>query len=312
MGELVSVVLPTYKRPKKLKRAIKSVKDQTYLHWELLIIDDNDYNSKSKKATKKVVKKYQSDSRISYFEHKESKGGSAARNTGIKHSQGDYIAFLDDDDEWEERKLKITMKKFTNLDKKYGVCFSSYNVMGKKKIKKESQPKSEGYIYKKELIKDHVSPTSAVVVRKECFNRVGYFDENLPARQDYDMWIRISKKFKFAFINKPLVNIYRENKNSISYGYEKNITGTNIILRKIEPDLKKFDSKYQKKVYASHYTYMGKKCYKFGNPKLAINYFLKSLKYRIKIRTLCYLIFSIIFSLLNSSKIHISSIFIFK
>ena len=102
MGEivkpLVSVIIPTYKRSKSLNRAIDSVLSQTYPNIEIIVVDDNGKGSKYQLETEKSLEKYIKTDKIKYIIHDVNRNGSAARNTGFKHSRGEYINFLDDDD----------------------------------------------------------------------------------------------------------------------------------------------------------------------------------------------------------------------
>ncbi len=115
MNPTVSVIIPTYNRANLVSRAIKSVLNQTYQDFEIIVVDDC-----SEDNTEEIVKSF-NDSRIRYIKHKKNKGGSAARNTGIKRARGKYIAFLDDDDEWLPSKLEKQIMLFEKLSKHYGV-----------------------------------------------------------------------------------------------------------------------------------------------------------------------------------------------
>ncbi|PJA63262.1 MAG: glycosyl transferase, partial [Candidatus Portnoybacteria bacterium CG_4_9_14_3_um_filter_44_9] len=115
----VSVIIPTCNRPDLLPRAIKSVLSQIYQDFEIIVVDDGD-----KRSAENVVRQFK-DNRIKYIKHVERKGGAAARNTGIKAAQGEFIAFLDDDDEWLPKKLEIQMRQFENTPNDVGFCFSA-------------------------------------------------------------------------------------------------------------------------------------------------------------------------------------------
>ena len=103
MNKLVSVIITTYRRSDKIERAIESVLNQTYKNIEIIIVDDNSNEPEERKKTKKIVKKY---SEIKYIQNKENLGGALSRNVGIDNANGDFIAFLDDDDKYTEDKLK--------------------------------------------------------------------------------------------------------------------------------------------------------------------------------------------------------------
>ena len=96
---LVSVIIPTYKRPDYLDRAIDSVLNQTYNNIEIIVVDDNNPNTEGRERTEKIMRRYENNPHVIYIKHEYNKNGSAARNTGFKASHGVYLAFLDDDDQ---------------------------------------------------------------------------------------------------------------------------------------------------------------------------------------------------------------------
>lgn len=119
----VSVVIPTYKRPKYLKRALDSVLRQTYKNIEIIVVDDNNSDDEYRIETEKFMKKF-NDSRIKYIKHERNKNGSAARNTGIKNSSGKYITFLDDDDEFADQRIEKLVQCMENLDESWVACYT--------------------------------------------------------------------------------------------------------------------------------------------------------------------------------------------
>jgi len=124
---LVTIVIPTYNRGYILSRAIKSVLNQTYQNMEIIIVDDG-----SKDNTEEVVKKF-TDTRIQYIRHSENRGLSAARNTGIKNSKSDFVAFLDSDDEYLPEKIEKSLEVFKNARENLGMVCSNYYWDAKKK-----------------------------------------------------------------------------------------------------------------------------------------------------------------------------------
>lgn len=204
-NELVSVIIPTYNRASLLSQAIRSVINQTYKNWQLLIIDDG-----SADDTRKVVEEFiRKDLRIRYF-YQENKGQVCAMNLGIKNSKGDYIAFLDDDDEWLPEKLEKQIEKMKS-DKLVGLVYTDAIILdGKTNSNKRSDiaKTQSGFIYEDLLIRNFIT-ASSVLVRKEVFEKLGLFDESFIIKitqiQDYDMWLRIAKHYKIEYISEPLV-----------------------------------------------------------------------------------------------------------
>jgi glycosyltransferase involved in cell wall biosynthesis len=121
-------VIPTYNRADFLPKAIQSVLNQTYRDWEMIIVDDGSIDK-----TEEIVKDYK-EARIRYIVHKSNLGSSAARNTGIKNSRGEYIAFLDSDDEWFPEKISCQMNIFQKEDWKCGVVCTGPSGRGKSTI----------------------------------------------------------------------------------------------------------------------------------------------------------------------------------
>jgi len=201
---LVSVIIPTYNREHLLDRAVKSVLNQTYQNFEIIVVDDA-----STDDTEKVIKRF-NDKRIKYIKHKINSGGSAApRNTGIKAAQGNYIAFQDSDDEWLPEKLEKQMKTFEEFPKTKVVYSGFWRIENGRKeyIPNKNVKKIEGDLHKELLERNFITP-QAVIIKKECFDKAGLFEEKLRSYQDWEMWIRVSRKYKFKCINEPLVMSY--------------------------------------------------------------------------------------------------------
>lgn len=226
---LVSVLIPTFNRASLVERAIKSVLKQTYDHFELLIIDDHSTDN-----TESVIRSFDDD-RIKYLDNERKKGAQGARNTGILASQGSYIALLDSDDEWLPAKLKKQMKILTDkrdVDLVYTGQVSIYQDGSKQKFYRKPR---ENYF--KELLKVNcIGPASTVVAKKICFLQIGLFDESLPAKQDYDMWLRLSQEYDFYCIPEPLILKYEFDQKSDKriYNLTNKIEGSLKILEKYQ------------------------------------------------------------------------------
>jgi glycosyltransferase involved in cell wall biosynthesis len=243
----VSVIIPTHNRAEFLRSAITSVLNQTFQDFEIIIIDDV-----SKDHTREVIANF-NDTRLKVIHNQVSKGAAGARNVGIMNSNCEYIAFLDDDDEWLPEKLKMqTFLLDNSLPEVGGVCtgcFTIAKVSGR--VLSIDNPEMNN-IYKSNFIS-----TSSILLRRECFEKCGLFDESMPTSSDYDMWIRISKKFSFRIIKNALVNYYIH-ENRLTLNYEKKIRGIEILFEKYEDFFKK-----DRKEYSERYLFLGVLyCYK--------------------------------------------------
>jgi len=238
----ISVVLPTFTRANLVSRAIKSVLAQSYEHFELIIVDDcSDDN------TKEVVDCF-TDPRILYLSQKNNSGASAARNTGIKAARGDYIAFLDSDDEWFPHKLEKQLAMFRGGSSKLGAVGSGRKILTRKARGYHIQeiiPGGEfGCIYRKLLTK-HGPPgsscwpggTPAIMIRKECFEKIGLFDESLMASQEHDLYIRLAKHYHFDVVREPLVVVHMDAEHRITTDVIAQIKGKQAFLTKYAREL---------------------------------------------------------------------------
>jgi glycosyltransferase involved in cell wall biosynthesis len=189
---LVSVVIPTHNRAKLLERALRSVLAQTYPHLEIIVVDDG-----SSDATSDVVRRID-DRRLVYLRHEQPLGGSAARNTGIDAASGKYIAFLDDDDEWEPQKTERQLA----LLARYDAVLCMYSMGG---VVFDAGAHGE-IVELDELRRGFIrgGSASALMARAEVLKHT-MFDTALPKCQDWDLCIRIAQKHRLACVNEPLV-----------------------------------------------------------------------------------------------------------
>jgi glycosyltransferase involved in cell wall biosynthesis len=187
---LVSVVIPTYNRPEQLIRACDAVFRQTYEPIEVVVVNDNsdaDYSG--------VV--VELGSKITYVERTVNGGGSAARNTGIEAAKGEYVAFLDDDDDWHPEKIALQVLAMTQ-GRQASHC--GYRLMSSLKARIEPFNK----ITKDDLRENNkLASTSGLIVHKSILLK-HKFDENLKRSQDWDIYIRISMDTDFSYVQAPL------------------------------------------------------------------------------------------------------------
>ena len=240
---LVSVILPTYNRARLLGRAVKSVLNQTFEDFELIIVDDG-----STDDTESVIRSFD-DERIKYIRHPMRRGVSAARNTGIKASRGRYIAFQDSDDEWLPKKLEKQVDVFENARPDVGVVYTGmWRIRRDKSIKyypaKEVERK-EGHIHDLLISRSLDIATATAMVRRCCFDKVGVFDENLLAFEDYDLWLRISKYYRFKYIDEPLIRAFLQ-EDSITLNADASVTAMEHIISKYWEDFAKYPKALRK------------------------------------------------------------------
>lgn len=224
----VSVIIPTHNRSGCLKLAIASVLNQTYQDFEIIVVDDA-----SNDNTVEIVETF-NEERIKYIRHEKCKGPAGARNTGVKNASGKYVAFLDDDDEWLPQKLFLQVDVLDHSSRQIAGVYSGFLRIDKRSRKTIDRviPTKRGDIFQDMLLGNCIG-TSTILLKKECFERVGLFDESMLFCEDYDLWVRISKQFQFEYIKEPLVN-YSVQENSYSTNYERVIMGIETLNRKYE------------------------------------------------------------------------------
>lgn len=197
-NDKVSVVIPTYNRADLLEKAVASLQSQTYKNLEIIIVDDC-----STDHTFEIVQKMD-DSRIIYIKHEKNKGGSESRNTGIQQGSGEYIAFLDSDDQWLPEKITLQLEVFReNPDA--GVVYTGVKVVESERLIREIVPENRGDILR-ELIKFNcIDTTSSIMVKKELLTKIGGFDTAIPSCQDWDLYLRLAQITEFDYVKIPLV-----------------------------------------------------------------------------------------------------------
>lgn len=237
----VSVIIPTHNRAKILHLAVKCVLHQTFQDFEIIIVDDA-----SQDNTEEVIRGFR-DNRIKYFRREMSGGDAVARNLGIVNSEGEYIAFLDDDDEWFPDKLQRQVVILDHSPKEVGGVYTGQvKVDGTNgKILSIRLGDKKGNLFN-ELLGGFRFSTSSVMVKKECFHQIGLFDENHPYSSDFDMWVRISKNFQFECIEEPLTKYYIH-ATRLSTNFDLVIKGNEMVVEKYKHWLKLNPKSYSRK-----------------------------------------------------------------
>ena len=213
-GDLVSVVIATYNMGQYLPQAVQSVLSQSYPHLEVQIVDDG-----STDDTAQILRQWQGDARVRV--HTQQNAGQArAKNQGVALSRGRFVAFLDADDIWLPGKLALQMPLFRGRPE-IGVVYSDYECMDGegRPLSKGVTPMRRGWVAGPLLVENFVCYSSGVV-RRECLERNGSFDESLGMGIDYDLWLRLSASYQFDFVPAATVR-YRVWAGQMSTNYRK-------------------------------------------------------------------------------------------
>jgi len=229
---LVSVIMPTYNQAKWIRRAIDSVINQTYLNWELIVWDDGSTDN-----TEEIVRSY-NNPRIKYY-YDENRGVYHVRNQSIRISQGEYVALLDSDDEWKNEKLfmqvsamiahpqiDLIFANFLNINiatketaPVFKQCESSMKLLVVEQVDESLLIIKGGLLIG--LAANNFIGTTSVLVRRELFESIGLFYEEVRNSADFELWWRLGlANGCFAYINKEL---------HVRYKYPENLSSTSII-----------------------------------------------------------------------------------
>lgn len=209
---MVSVVIPTYNRAQTILRSVNSVLNQSFSDIECIVVDDCSTDN-----TLGVLEEI-NDKRLVVIKHEKNMGACAARNTGIRHSQGEFISFHDSDDEWRQNKLYKQLDAIKRY--KTDICISAVNKIDFKRGNGVYPVLKDGIITKKELHSRFMVCTPTIIAKREVFNTC-QFDPNVKRMQDFDWTVRAANEYTFCAISEPLVDVYLQNDSITSYNYSK-------------------------------------------------------------------------------------------
>jgi glycosyltransferase involved in cell wall biosynthesis len=264
----ISVVIPTYNRPDRLKKSIGSVLKQTFFDFEIVIVDDCGENS-----AENIVKSF-NDQRIRYVRHEINKGAGVARNTGIKNSRSKYIAFLDDDDEWLSTKLEEQYNILEKYSNEISYTFCAIELLrGDTKILTKQSFRDDGINnFYKDLLDHRIRMlTSSIMIKKDILDSVGGFDESFPSSQEWELMLRTSKKHRGYCLNKILVKMNYLEGEHIGGNLNRRILGREKLVEKYYQEIKRIPG-----ALARHYFQLGIFCRDNQEFKKAVRYFWKA------------------------------------
>lgn len=272
-GPPVSVVVTTYNYAAYLPQAIDSVLAQQYDEYEVIVVDDG-----STDDTADVVRRYLGHPQVRYV-RRPNGGQASAKNLGVRLAVGEYVAFLDADDVWRPDKLRKQIPLFASRPD-VGIVFARCVRIDKTGVPRGEPglPLHRGWVTRQLFIENFI-PFSSSVVRRECFTRVGMFDERLAMAIDYDLWLKVSLRYQVDYCDEILV-LYRTGHGHMSENVEKRLECASFVARRfmhehreaIDRRTRREDRAYSLRNQGAYY---GER-----NLPLGILYHLRSLRYR--------------------------------
>jgi len=280
---LVSVIIPTYKRSDSLVRAIESVLNQTYTDVEVIVVDDNN-DDEFRKITAARMEQFSNRMNVYYVQHECNKNGSAARNTGISYANGDFIAFLDDDDVFLPQKIEKQYNRLLDLPVEWGGCYCGYSVILDDTIiynGPHNDIREGSMIYELMSMSFSFGTTSTLFFRKEALINIAGFDESFTRHQDWELMLRFFEKYKLAYVDEILLwkyddsRINRPKSDEIISLKEKYLNNFKYLIDRMT-------AKEQSEVLKRHHMELVKACLLDRNFSVAYQYILKltTLTYR--------------------------------
>lgn len=213
---MFSIIIPNYNRAKVITKAIRSVLNQTYTNFELIVVDDCSIDNSLLLISE--IK----DDRLKVFRLEKNSGAAAARNYGIEKAKGDYISLLDSDDYYDQDFLQESFEKISISPQSVGFIWTGVrNIENGNHKEFIWNPVEKETPYLTFLNSLHIGTNSGITFKKEIFEVCGNFREDLPAAEDTEFFLRITKNYNFSFVNKALINIERDCSDRLSKNYKK-------------------------------------------------------------------------------------------
>ena len=215
----ISVIIPVYNGEKTIKETIKSVLNQTFTDFELIVVDDG-----SQDSTLEVLDSIK-DSRLKVLSF-PNLGVSASRNRGLERATGEFISFLDADDLWTPDKLEAQLKALQeNPQADVAYSWSDWIDESGQFLRAGGHITVNGNAYEKLLVRDFVESGSNPLIRRQALDEVGGFDQSVTPAEDWDMWLRLAARYQFVTVPYPQI-LYRISPNSASFNVWKMEAGS--------------------------------------------------------------------------------------
>lgn len=278
MNRLVSVIIPSYKRSDTVVRAINSVLNQTYKNIEVIVVDDNIQGDEYSIELEKVIGQIK-DNRVVLIRQDKHVNGAKARNEGVKASHGEFVAFLDDDDEWWPDKIERQLLILDENPDYTGVAGGATTWRNNKEISKFPLPKvSSKNLLFKVLTREVGLATSTFLCTKDSFIKIGGFDENLKRSQDLQLFSDYLSHYKiFPIWNFRTTKMHVESyiNRLDSHALAKNKSD---YFKSIEDVLMKFSKSKQRRIKSAHYYEISYVALKESEYLFALKNFVMGLK----------------------------------
>ena len=247
----VSIIITTHNGLDSIYDCVRSAINQDYPNKEIIVVDDNGLNSDNQQNTYKKIKCFEINNQIKYIAHEKNQNGSAARNTGIKNSTGEYLAFLDDDDILHKDSISKRLFLLDSKPENYGLCLCSFDQYRSGFRKEKVLIQANGYILYDFLMGKYQSPSSCILIRKNILKQIGLWDESFFRHQDWEFITRIVSKYKVCSCEKSTVDRRYIGRHCAKDGKKYEINRMHF-LKKMKPYIMLLSKEQQDSVYFVH------------------------------------------------------------
>lgn len=210
---MVSVIIPTYGGGEGLEKVIDSILNQSYRNIEIIVVDDNGFDTQNQIKTEEALKSYLEKGCVKYITPEKNAGGSAARNTGAKASKGKYLMFLDDDDTVSPDKIAKQVEALNHPDKAYGIAYCSTKVFVDGKLSNTVNAHKSGDILYDYMMGRIYMGTGTALMKREAWESLGGYDESFIRHQDWEFFARVLNKYEAIAVPDVFFNRYITNRN---------------------------------------------------------------------------------------------------
>lgn len=276
---VISVIIPSYGTPDRLERTVGSVLEQTFRDLEVIVVDDNNPDTDARKETEAVMEKLiASDSRVRYVKHEHNKNGSAARNTGIRAAQGEYVSLLDSDDEYTPTRLEKCLEALQKCDdpKFQGVYTGCEYRKNNATYRKMQSVKTGSFAVEYLRLEFNLFTGSNIFVSKKAADELNGFDESFTRHQDVEFMIRFFLKYSVIGLPDVLVIKNFDGKNVPSPDKLKAIKDH--FLETFKPTIETLSKREQESIYGAHYAQLAERYLRVRDWKNAFRYCLLTRK----------------------------------
>lgn len=275
-NQLVSVIIPTYGKPTRLRKTLMSVFDQSYKNIEVIVVDDNGRHTSTSEQTEAVVSGLLKDGyELQYVRHDENRNGAAARNTGLSHSRGDFVAFLDSDDEYYPDRIQRCVETLSATDPVVAGVYSGCEFRRHGKRWGEITDVSSGnFLLETLCCLFNFSSGSNIFIRREVAFELDGFDESFIRHQDYEFLVRLFEKYELIAI--PDILLIKNDEQPNMPSVERMIDVKNQYLQKYRYLIDEMPAKDQHKVTYFNCIRLAEQATGSGKWRIAFRYYFKA------------------------------------